>query len=250
MLVGTAVGVYFLWAMARNAITSDFFERLVEAFREAPGNVQRASKYVKCDRRTARRGWNEGWPDRAFPPISQILAEEREATAARLANERKEELASLKAASKLTAPATAALAAKDAVDSRTIDTQVVRGARSNALGLLAVTQRMLKGAVKFGSRLESEIGDAQLKPREMVSLLKEISSIARSANETAKIAIAMERQLLGEPDRVIRHEFIPMSVEEATREIEMASRSLKRLQDQGIIDATPTPANELAAAAE
>lgn len=236
--------------MARNAITTDFFERLVEAFREAPGNIQRASKYVKCDRRTARRAWNEGWPDRSFPPISQVLEEERVATTARLQADREDEQKQMKLTRTEALASSRDASRQDAVASRAVDTQVVRAARSNAMGLLSVTQRMLKGAVKFGSRLEQEIGDAKLKPVEMVKLLKEISNIARSSNETAKIAIAMERQLLGEPDRVIRHEFIPMTVEECTREIQMASRALARLQEQGIIDATPVAASELPADAE
>lgn len=54
------------------------WQKLVQAFREKPGNILSAAKMVPCDRDTAKRAWLLGYPDRKKKPI-QVMLEEEEA---------------------------------------------------------------------------------------------------------------------------------------------------------------------------
>lgn len=230
--------------MARNTINQDFYERLTQAYREAPGNVSRASKVAKCDRRTARRGWNEGWKDRGFSPICEILKDEQSAARARIQANRVSEMSVLKERQQRRIEDTQTLAMEDAIESRAETAKVVRAARSNAMGLMVVTQRMLKAAAKLSEKMETALSESTIKPERAVTLFKEIASTAKAANETGKIALAMEKSLLGEPEKIIGHKVVPdMSPSEAAREIELSNKALDRMREQGLLIDADAPAD-------
>ena len=71
--------------MARRPINADFYDALVDAFRETPGNAHSAAKVARrdprsggsCNRRTALRAWKRGWPNRGLIPISETLKDEK-----------------------------------------------------------------------------------------------------------------------------------------------------------------------------
>lgn len=215
--------------MKRTRIDQAFYEQLCEAYREAPGNVSRAARVCECDRRTARKGWIEGWPEIGYGPVQKVIEDEMAAARERLKTVRSEEIA-VQEREKERRVETRDLAAKeDAVIARAEEARTVRAARHNAMGLLATTQRILAGAHKLAEKMESEIANANLKPAQAISLFQSIASTARASNETAKLAIAMERNLLGEPEKIIGH-LHQMTESEALAEIRAAQRAADRAE--------------------
>lgn len=165
-------------------------------------------------------------------PIKQVLDQEQMSARAILNTQRGDESASLRQERFEEARRTVVLAADDAIRSRAEEARLVRAARSNAVGLLAVTQRMLKAAVTLSEDLEIEMSKANIKPERAIALFQSIASTARSANETAKVSIAMERSLLGQPEKIIGHMHADMTTQEALAEIEMANRAAVRFAEQ------------------
>jgi hypothetical protein len=52
--------------------------KMVEAFRDKPGNVRHVAKMVGVDRDTARKAWREGWPRLKRVPIQVLIEREME----------------------------------------------------------------------------------------------------------------------------------------------------------------------------
>ena len=227
--------------MKRNRIDQEFYDGLVSAFRDAPGNTSSASRAVSCDRRTARKAWNEGWPDLGFLPVKQVVEEEQAETRARLKVVRSEDLARQELENEKLGAVRDSDARDDAIAARTEEARTVRAARHNAMGLLAVTQRLLRGANRLAEKIEQDIATADLRPAQAISLFQTIASTARASNETAKLAIAMERNLLGEPEKIIGHHHT-MTEAQAVREIELAGKAAERARARGVVIDVPSEA--------
>ena len=213
--------------MKRTVVDEALYARLVEAYRHEPGNKTHAARVAEVDRRTATKAWLEGWPKLGFDPIQKTIEDEQKAARALLIEKRADQDAEQKLAREREVQATEIAAKNDAIASRSEEAQTVRAARHNAMGLLAVTAQILRGANKLAKHVEAEIEHMELKPQQAIALFQSIASTARQANETAKIAISMERTLLGEPDKIIGVE-ITMNEREALREIDLAQRAAVR----------------------
>jgi hypothetical protein len=107
------------------------------------------------------------------------------------------------------------------------------------MGLVAVSQRLLKGAHALAERVEESLSTVEVQPHVATALFNSIASTARQANETAKTAIAMERTLLGEPDKIIGHAHVHMTPTEAVKEIEAAGRAAERMRRRGLVVDAP-----------
>lgn len=212
----------------------EIYDSLMESFREAPGNVSRAARHAECDRRTARRAWEEGWPDAGLRSCKVVVEEEQAEARARLKDLRAEELAEIAREKERRQELADRAAREDAVTSRLEEAQTVRAARHNAMALLVTTQRMLRAGNKLAEKVETSLAEAVVKPATAVSLFREMATTARAANETAKLAIAMERVLLGDPEKVVEHRHT-MDLGAAEREIEAANRALVRARDRGLL---------------
>lgn len=218
----------------RSRIDQEFYDLLLEAFRRAPGVLARAANAASCDTRTAKRAWVEGWPDRGFRPINEVVEEEMSAARARLKDVRSSEIAEANREKERVNERNSVAARDDAITSRTEEAQTVRAARHNSMALLLTTQRMLRAGSKLAESIESEIANSKMNPARAMAFFQAMASTARQANETAKLAIAMERSLLGEPEKVIGHR-IEMTVTQAATEIEAGNRALVRAKARGIV---------------
>lgn len=223
--------------MKRQIIDGKYYKKLIEAYRKEPANVSHAARVTGTDRRTCSRGWTDGWPRLGFKPIKELVESEQAETRSRLKKVREDELTRLKTQETQKVSAVDDGAREDAIMSRVEEARTVRAARHNAMGLLVVVQGMLKGATRLAASMESEIANADLKPATAIALFQGIASTARQANETARLAITMERTLLGEPEKVIGVQ-ITMTDSEALREIDMANRAAVRAREAGILDVT------------
>lgn len=220
----------------RRVIDLDFYESLVSAFLAVPGNASAAAREAGCDRRTAARAWSLGWPRKGFAPIKQRVEDEQRAARARLLRDEQDAReAKRDAAAKLEADASI-----DRAKSRAEEARAVRAARANALALQGATARLNRGALALAQRIEAQLLNtndeaAKLKPREAVALLRQVAAINRESNDAARLAVQLERLVLGEPDQVVGHVLIDMTPEDARREIERANEALGRATRRGTL---------------
>jgi len=62
----------------RRVITQEFYTSILQAFRKAPENYRAVAKALKIDWKTAKRGWEEGWPRFTWaPPIKDVIRQEQ-----------------------------------------------------------------------------------------------------------------------------------------------------------------------------
>lgn len=64
----------------RGGISREVAEKLLEAYRRSPGHARFAAKAAGCDRRTALKAWERGWPHLPYVAraMKSIVHEEQE----------------------------------------------------------------------------------------------------------------------------------------------------------------------------
>lgn len=216
-------------------ITQEKYDKMLEAFRQYPGGVKRCARAAGVDPRTARKAWNTGWEDRLLRPIKDVYHEEQLAARARLAKAREEELAKLAAMQAGTEQLDRERARDDSIASIEEETKMVRASRHSAMALQVILQRLLRGSATLAERVEEQIGAMTLKnPKELIAILKELSTVTRQANEAARLAQQMEHSLVGKPDQWLGIAS-DTSPQEAAAEVALAQRAIRRLKKKGMI---------------
>lgn len=226
------------------------YERLLESFREHPGNISAAARSAGVGRGTARRAWREGWPRRQLPAIidvmqeEQLLARSRRQAAVYLGDGPPASGADVPAASTAHVPpgdsgpeAARMLAKDDAVATREAEGSMVKLARANVVALMSATSRLLSAGIDKAKALEKDIrtGTVELTPKEVQKFLGSLGYLVSKSTESAKLAIEMERLLLGEPTEVLGLEVRNMTLDDAARTIELANRALARARKRGLV---------------
>lgn len=175
----------------RTAITRDFYEKLLIAFRECPGNASFAARRALCDSRTAIRAWRKGWPDRDLPPIEKALENEKiEAQAAA----RKAVLAASEAAE-----AQRELARQEAIESKKQEQQILKVARGDVLAALVlgadlvVAMRAAVAAIKRELEMKPDGSPPDIKPIAAMQLLARHSQLIQRAVGAAEAVIQLSR---------------------------------------------------------
>jgi len=118
----------------------------------------------------------------------------------------------------------------------------VRASRHSAMALQVVVQRLLRGGAQLAEKIEEKLGSEDLSPHKAIILFREIASMTRQANESARLSQQMEHSLVGKPDQWIgvAGELSPQDVE---REMRLANKALNRLKRKGIVvEAIDVPA--------
>jgi len=232
-----------LIGMGSTHINHEKYSRLLQAFREAPANVSRCAAACGCSRPTARKAWLEGWPERELRPIKDVYREEQLAARARLNQQREDELARLaKQQAEVGEAAIQERARDDSIESIVEETKMVRASRHSAMALQVVVQRLLRGGAQLAEKIEEKLGSEDLSPHKAIILFREIASMTRQANESARLSQQMEHSLVGKPDQWIgvAGELSPQDVE---REMRLANKALNRLKRKGIVvEAIDVPA--------
>lgn len=235
--------------MARRAITKDDYDKMVAAYREVPGNFTHCARKAGCWHGTAKRAWELGWPKNQMPPIKDVIAAEQQAARAKLQGEYETAQALAKTevikdmvrdGAKVEAQRAEVerqKAQEDSARSRAEEARMVRGSRTNSIGLLGVTAQLLQGGMKLAAKLRQQLEDGDFEPQEAVKIINSIAAITQKQHEAAKMAMAMERLLLGEPTEILGVKMGIESLADAEKEILAAAADLKRAQELGIIDA-------------
>lgn len=183
--------------MARRIIDRPLYEKLVEAYRMEPGNHSNAARHGQCDRRMAKRAYEQGWKNQPWAvPIKELLADDTVRARAKRQEMRTREY--LEAEDRMLA------AKKDAADARAQEGKLVAGARQSAIGLVGYSMSLLKGARPLVAQLVMALENVQdVAPTKAMSMLKEISRLSAQSVSISQEAMRLERLHMGQPEQII-----------------------------------------------
>jgi len=235
--------------MARNPgnrVTQEIWDKLIEAYREDPGNHSHASRHALVKRITAKRAYEIGYPSRpwAIKPIKQLILEDIELARARiqLDNERadlEDDQADLEAERDREASRQHAITAKQQ------EGQLVASARAGAILGLAAAVKVASGLQKAMMRLGTELENmadptTKLTPKEvgnLSSIMRRYSSTLRELNAAGQLAMEMERLRMGEPSSIIgvMTDLDTMPMAELAKMAGYQDKILRRAQERGLV---------------
>jgi hypothetical protein len=217
--------------MAYRPITRETYEKLLQAYREFPGNGRNAGRVAGCTAGMARKGWEFGWSPRVpwARPIHTVLKEEQQAARA---EQRRQELAARDAAQE-----ERDMARKDAVRALAQEGQMLAAGRANVLAILASATQVLPGVRKLMADLLVDIQSGVIStPAQRMSMFRNFSLGIKYLVEATDRLVEGERRSKGEPTSVIGLEVDgTMTLEEAQREVEEVSALFKLAQERGLI---------------
>ncbi len=224
--------------MGRRKITPEFYRALVDAFRETPANAAEAARAVRdstggsCDRRTAARAWELGWPKLELKPIAVYLDMEKIAARAKLAHE--DTQAALTAATSDEA-VVREQARIDAINARTAEGRLVRTARANILELLESSEELLAGYRKLAPKVKkalAEMDAEELGLEKAARLLWRLAISSRAAVDAGMRVLQAERLLLGQPMEIIGVRDMDLDESDVLEELEEAAAMAARVRER------------------
>lgn len=246
--------------MGSRAITQEFYDQLLEAFRKSPGLCASVARKVGCHRTTAKKAWERGFPisrEGCRRAIRDVIYEEQERIRARQLEEQQ-------AASELTSRRLAELAEKakqDATTSRSEELKVARLARATAMQTLSAIATINAGVIRVGAEVQKGLDALVARAKEinpktnlpnglalgeldrLIKLLGTIAGANRSANDAAMRAVEIERLIAGEPSRVLGVQVSQTVTIGQARELgEKLLRGVSRMERQGIVIDADVPA--------
>lgn len=207
--------------MPRRAYTRDLYDRLVEGFRDAPGNFSQAGRHAGCGRRAAKRAWEQGWSNLPWArPIRDVLAEER-TTALALCADRAKAREEREAAQRE--------AARDhAVQTVAVEEEILGRSREVILRCLGVAQQLEPAMETLAQRVTSEAiahGDA-ISAAEAMRLMGRfvtvVGQLVRASEQLVKLG-HVERGTPSEIVEVRPPAEVDLSDEQALHYLEMAA---------------------------
>ena len=245
-------------------LSVQFYEALVQAYRDNPSNHAAAAKAVGCARKTAKRGWDEGWDKFEWaPPIKDVIAQEEVIARARIQQEWEAEEAKLellaegkpadtisadRRAAHLDAQAERAKAKEQAIAARAAEGKMVDAIRrvvsAGAGGLL----RQGEGINALAERVNTELlalskakvgtGPKDFRIGPALSTLRKYATAGRDLSQAAQNAVELERMHLGEPGKIVgihlEGGFDEAPMDDVLREIQKAADAIKDAEGKGI----------------
>ncbi len=191
-------------------ITPEVYDLLLEAYRNAQGNVSAAARFAKCHRRTAKRGWEDGWDHDWAPAIKEVIEQEQIMARARIEEEEAGPPAdTLDTRGQYLAAQQDRIQAKEnAIKARAEEGHMIEGARKSVMQVEDANLKLGKGIQLIAKRLAKELDKMASDKKgfsvpEAISILKSYSSMVRDAAHSAKVAVDMERLHLGEATQII-----------------------------------------------
>lgn len=191
--------------MPRFRRTQENWNKLIEAFREKPGNAAYAGRYAGCDYRVAQTAYEKGWSNRKEftenKSIRAILLEEKMEVRAKIRDMEAEKVSEAQRARELRQKAK-----EDAVIDKAQEVQAARAAFGNAVRGLAMAgklgEKIKKVTERCGHLIDKDVDGMDL--WEVVNFMKSYAWINDRANALARDALELSRKVGGEPDQVIQ----------------------------------------------
>lgn len=228
-------------AKGRKALTKGMVKRMEEAFREYGDNYSKVARVCGIDRRTAKRGWELGWEYMEVRPIKETMLAEQNQARIVVANSSRSHAAQDLENSRIKAEyeemkAERSLAAKDALESRKEESQMVRLLRSDTIASLAAIARMLPGMQKWAKEAGTLLMESSPKnAAEALAIMDKTSKVVERVASAADRVMAMERRLLGQPEQIVGVAMPELSMEEALEHLEASDRTLTRMAAAGML---------------
>lgn len=227
------------------------WDRLVNAFREHPGDTTLVSEITGIKRVRVVKAWHHGYSRQGRPAISELLESDKILARATRADMHDEAADAVEVPS---APATVVVdsdgvshehkrvmaamverdkvrrqALADSARTRAEEGALIAVARRNVMQLGLISAQVLRGAQHLAERMQKQLESEQVSLKDGMQLIQRSSVVVRLGNEAAKMAIQMERLAMGQPvgdgsestDGALKPE-------DAERWIEVASRALER----------------------
>jgi transcriptional regulator of acetoin/glycerol metabolism len=179
----------------RTPVTRKFYDKLLEAYRQTPGNASAAARRLGIDRRMASRGWSTGWVNHPWArPIRDVLAEEAQAARIRAAQlERSVEDTDRDRAK------------QEAIEQKAAELQLLKAARHDVLGLLASVAD-LTNTVRLLAQHASKIilqGLEGYTAEQAMALVERHARITSRAIAATESVIRLSREAQGQPGSII-----------------------------------------------
>lgn len=228
----------------RRSLNKAFTIRLAQAFREEGPKFSAVARKMKCDRRTVKRGWEEGWPKLDCLPIRDLIAAEQATARAAIQNDW-ENKAAAEHWSKAEKGSKQAIewekereqAAKDALQARKEEAQMVRLLRGDTTNALAAVARVLPGIQEWAKQANLQLLKKNpTSPEHALKVMEQASRIVDRIAGAANTVMQMERKLLGQPESIVGVVAADLTYEEAMIHLEGSDRTIRRGIAAGILD--------------
>jgi hypothetical protein len=222
------------------------WDRLVEAFREDPGNVKGAARRVGVTPKTAHRAWHKGYPTRGpwgRKSIRQLVEEERDVATSRLQHERDiQELEEDRRV--LEAERDREAMRQRAIDTRAQEGRLVQVTRVSVMNALAAAIKQAEGLghamSKLGGSMIAMAMEDKLSPKqtsELTQYMRRYATTLRELTVAGETAMKMERLYLGEPTQTIGivQDLDMMPLDELVRLAGVQDGIIRRAADRGLV---------------
>lgn len=211
--------------MAGRAKTREFYGKLVQGYRESPGNHAATGRWVGCDWRTAQRAWEHGWPRYPWArPIRDVLREEEESARKRAAA-LEQELAEREREH-------SDKAREDYIEARAQEQQMLKVARHDVMASLAACAKLAPAVGLIADHIAAQVqrGLGQLPTDKALRLISAYVKVTKQASDAAETVVKLSRLERGAATElhglgVVEEE---LSLEDALHELERAGE-LKQL---------------------
>ncbi len=205
----------------KRRISVEFYEAMLQAFRETPGNLTAAAKAVGCDRSTSTRGWKLGWPKYDWArPICEVLAEEQgmarskmaEAIETMPANEERghsSDRTHQHRETYINAQREREQARVNAVNTRADLGKMLTGLRELTIQCEAIIGERSPGVTALASRLNEEMREMARAPQGTFDMFKAQRLLRLHVADVRNVSVAasrvyeLEQTHLGEPSKFI-----------------------------------------------
>ncbi len=235
--------------MAYRTMDVQRYEKMLAAFREAPGVYRRAAAAAGVDPATARKAWLSGWPQFPWAPAIKETFE-REQVAARARQRLEEEAARARVAERAAEAVHGAVeprkeleaARASALEERTANARLIRGVRANLVAMMNVTSGWLRVLVERTAELQAAM--RKKNPEEAIHLSLVLMKAIKQQAETAESLHKMSRLELGDPTEIVERVDASGDADAAAKAVARARRALARAQRLGVIPKDLLPAED------
>lgn len=212
--------------MSSKALTRELYGKLEAAFRAEPGNITAAARTAGCTWETAKKAWTTGWTRRAWAPSIRATLE-REIEEAKAARWRREQEA---AQAEMDRQVQARL---DSIQARAEEAQGSKVSRKNALNLAVVSGKMIVLADAMVNELKRRVdsGLSAFKDDDLRRWMNSAAMLVHRAESVMRLALEIERVVVGEPVAVLGVKVEDMSPEHMVKELQGIARTLGRAQN-------------------
>lgn len=243
--------------MGKRAITPELFNDLVRAFRLQPGIYGAAARACGCAHRTAKKSWLLGFPETAshpkYPPIIELLKDEKKQVAALAAMDEGEQAIAQRAEimdemqARLAGEIEAEASRAYAIQTKLEEVRMIGTTRGMITSHATSLNSLAEASELIASRLAASIREFAMdeaKPLVFASkeynqayrALRGVAMTSRDISTAVKTIIEAERLHMGEATQIVLHKDVDdMSVEELYAEISDADESIASAKRRGLI---------------